>query len=109
MASSPRGRATTGSGCMSRATQTADRFRAAQRLREESLPLPTAETGYASVMLLGTTGAGKTTLVRQLLGTDLKTERFPSTSTAKTTVAEAELILTDARPFRAAVTFAPRI
>ncbi len=40
------------------------------------------------MLLLGTTGAGKTTLVRQFLGTDPATERFPSTSTAKTTVAD---------------------
>lgn len=29
-------------------------------IREELLPLPSAEQGYRSVLLLGTTGAGKT-------------------------------------------------
>ncbi|MEU8122388.1 hypothetical protein AB0C21_27085 [Spirillospora sp. NPDC049024] len=78
-------------------------------LRDELLPLPgDAEGGYQHVLLLGTTGAGKTTVVRQLLGTDPETERFPSTSTAKTTVADTEIVLTAEGPFRAAVTFAGR-
>lgn len=58
--------------------------------------------------MLGTTGAGKTTVVRQLLGTNPRTERFPSTSTAKTTVADTEIIPRDESFFRAAVTFLPR-
>lgn len=58
--------------------------------------------------MLGTTGAGKTTVVRQLLGTHPKTERFPSTSTAKTTVADTEIIPVDEPNFRAVVTFMPQ-
>ena len=77
-------------------------------VRNRLLPLPTAEDGYRKVLLLGTTGAGKTTVVRQILGTDPATERFPSTSTAKTTVADTELILTDSGSFRAAITFVSR-
>lgn len=77
-------------------------------LRDELLPLPGAAEGYRHVLLLGTTGAGKTTVVRQLLGTDPETERFPSTSTAKTTVADTEIVLTAGDPFRATVTFAGR-
>ncbi len=77
-------------------------------VREELLPLPTAADGYRTVMMLGTTGAGKTTVVRQLLGTDPESERFPSTSTAKTTVADTELITTTDRTYRVAVTFTPR-
>ncbi|GAD81472.1 hypothetical protein [Nocardia asteroides] len=77
-------------------------------LRERSIPLPTSTDGYRKVLLLGTTGAGKTTVVRQLLGTNPRTEKFPSTSTAKTTVADMEVIVTDEPAFRAAVTFAPR-
>ncbi|MEU5987628.1 hypothetical protein ABZ806_01485 [Spirillospora sp. NPDC047418] len=77
-------------------------------LRDELLALPGAAEGYRHVLLLGTTGAGKTTVVRQLLGTDPETERFPSTSTAKTTVADTEIVLTADGPFRAAVTFAGR-
>lgn len=77
-------------------------------VREEQIPLPGKDEGYRQVLLLGTTGAGKTTLGRQILGTDPRTERFPSTSTAKTTVADTELITTQDADFRAVVTFAPR-
>ncbi len=76
-------------------------------LRERSIPLPASADGYRKVLLLGTTGAGKTTVVRQLLGTNPTTEKFPSTSTAKTTVADMEVIVSDGPLFRAAVTFAP--
>ncbi len=72
------------------------------------MPLPSKEDGYRKVLLLGTTGAGKTTVVRQLLGTDPDTERFPSTSTAKTTVADTEIITTTDGEYMAAVTFTPR-
>lgn len=77
-------------------------------LREAMIPLPTKDEGYRKVLLLGTTGAGKTTVVRQLLGTDPETERFPSTSTAKTTVADTEIITTADDQYMAAVTFTPR-
>ena len=74
-------------------------------LREKAIPLPPQEPdGYRHVLLLGTTGAGKTTLVRQLIGTDPLRERFPSTSTAKTTIHDTEIIL-DNGPWRAVVTF----
>jgi len=79
-----------------------------EALREASVPLPTADQGFRKLLLLGTTGAGKTTVVRQLLGTDPLTERFPSTSTAKTTVADTELISADEDTYRAVVTFVPR-
>jgi hypothetical protein len=77
-------------------------------LRESFIPLPGPSDGYRTVLFLGTTGAGKTTVVRQLLGTDPATERFPSTSTAKTTIADTELITTEDEFYRAAVTFTPR-
>ena len=77
-------------------------------LRDEAIPLPPREPdGYRHVLLLGTTGAGKTTLVRQLIGTDPSTERFPSTSTSKTTIHDTEIIL-DNGGWRAAVTFVSR-
>lgn len=76
-------------------------------LRESVIPLPALDSAYRRVLLVGTTGSGKTTLARQLLGTDPETERFPSTSTGKTTVADMEFILADG-PFRAVVTFMPR-
>lgn len=75
--------------------------------RERVIPLPGPQDGYARVLFLGTTGAGKTTVVRQLIGTDPKTERFPSISPAKTTIADHEIILADG-PFRAVVSFISR-
>ena len=73
-------------------------------LRETFIPLPTPDDGYARVMLVGSTGAGKTTLLRQLIGSDHKRDRFPSTSTAKTTTADIEIVTADG-PFEAAITF----
>jgi len=75
-------------------------------IRDEFIRLP-ADSEYRQVLLLGTTGGGKTTLVRQLIGSDPETERFPSTSTAKTTVADTEIVLSPGL-FRAAVTFLAR-
>lgn len=73
-------------------------------LRDEQLPLPTSNQGYANVLLVGTTGAGKTTLLRQVIGTDPKKERFPSTSPNKTTVSDTEVICADGA-YEAVVTF----
>lgn len=75
-------------------------------LRERAILLPTPDSGYTRVLLIGTTGAGKTTLVRQLLGTD-SSERFPSTSAAKTTTSDLEIVFAEG-PFRAVVTFLPK-
>lgn len=76
-------------------------------LRESIISLPTSkDSDYRRALLLGTTGAGKTTLLRQLIGTDPETERFPSTSTAKTTVHETEVVLAPG-PYKAVVTFFP--
>ena len=76
-------------------------------LRDRAVPLPPSgePDGYRHVLLLGTTGAGKTTLVRQIIGTDLSRERFPSTSTAKTTIHDTEIILDHDGPWRAVATF----
>ncbi|WP_274423943.1 hypothetical protein [Chelativorans sp. YIM 93263] len=74
--------------------------------RSEVIPLPDAEDGYSTVMFLGTTGAGKTTLLRHVIGADPETDRFPSTSTAKTTTADFEIV-TASDNYTAAVTFMP--
>ena len=75
-------------------------------LREAVIPLPeSGPDGHRRVLFLGTTGAGKTTLVRQLIGTDPLKERFPSTSTAKTTIHDIEIVLEEG-DWRAVVTFA---
>jgi GTPase Era involved in 16S rRNA processing len=75
--------------------------------RDAEIPLPGPDEGYARVQLVGTTGAGKTTLLRQLIGTDPKKDRFPSTSTAKTTTFDIEIICGEG-PYRAAVSFLSR-
>ena len=75
-----------------------------KELREGFIALPTPEDGYARVMLVGSTGAGKTTLLRHFIGSDHNRDRFPSTSTAKTTTADIEIV-TAAAPFKAAITF----
>jgi hypothetical protein len=76
-------------------------------LRDGVIELPSSHSSnYRRALFLGTTGAGKTTLLRQIMGTDPDNERFPSTSTAKTTVHETEVVLQEG-PFRAVVTFFP--
>ena len=74
-------------------------------IRDAELPLPTADEGYAHVMMVGATGAGKTSLLRQLIGSDPKRDRFPSTSLSRTTISDIEVITSDEPPFRAVVTF----
>jgi len=79
-------------------------------IRDDVIPLPggrDAADGYARALFVGTTGAGKTTLVRQLLGTDPLRERFPLTSAAKATTADMEVVLRTGE-FHAVVTFTPR-
>lgn len=73
-------------------------------LREGIVSLPSTDEGYAHVMLVGPTGAGKTTLLRQLIGSHPIRDRFPSTSTARTTTADIEIVLSDS-DYKAAVTF----
>ncbi len=76
--------------------------------REQVIPIPKSDTSdYRAALLIGTTGAGKTTLLRQIIGTHPKKERFPSTSTAKTTVADTEIII-DNGEYHAVVTFMGR-
>ena len=74
--------------------------------REEVISLPGHAEGYSTVMLVGTTGAGKTTLLRHLIGSDPNRDRFPSTSTAKTTTADIEIV-TAYDGYHAAITFMP--
>ncbi|WP_416050078.1 hypothetical protein [Cupriavidus basilensis] len=74
------------------------------QLRDTLLPLPSRKDGYARIVLMGVPGAGKTTLVRQLMGTNPETERFPSTSVNRTTTFPTEVSLREG-PFEAVVTF----
>jgi len=74
--------------------------------RNEVLPLPGRDEKYARVLLVGTTGAGKTSLLRHLIGSHPERDRFPSTATARTTIADIEVITdADAEEYEAAVTF----
>jgi hypothetical protein len=74
-------------------------------LREQHIRMPDAlGDKYTRVLFVGTTGAGKTTLVRQLIGSDPETDRFPSTAPAKTTISDIEAILAEGE-FEAAITF----
>ena len=73
--------------------------------REKYIPLPSEKDRYKKVLFIGPTGAGKTTLVRQILGTHPENERFPSTSKSRCTVADTEIILSKGT-FKAVVTFA---
>lgn len=76
--------------------------------RDSVIPLHSSiNSDYRSVLLLGTTGAGKTTLLRQIIGTHPTKERFPSTSTSKTTVADTEILIADGE-YSAVVTFMER-
>ena len=74
--------------------------------RQSRVPLPGREEGYSRVLFTGTTGAGKTTLLRHIIGASHTEDRFPSTSTARTTTAEIEII-TGESLFEAVVTFMP--
>ena len=77
-------------------------------VREQVIPIPSSvDSDYRSALLLGTTGAGKTTVLRQVIGTHPVKERFPSTSTAKTTVADTEIIVAEGN-YQAVITFMER-
>ena len=73
-------------------------------LRDEHLPFPPRSEGYPRILLLGVPGAGKTTLVRQLIGSHPDRDRFPSTSVNRTTTCETEVV-TGCEDYSAAITF----
>ena len=47
---------------------------------------------HSVVQIVGSFGVGKTTLIRQMLGTNPETERFPSTSKGRATICDTEII-----------------
>ncbi|MGY4447538.1 energy-coupling factor transporter ATP-binding protein EcfA2 [Bradyrhizobium sp. i1.3.1] len=73
-------------------------------IREDHIRIPRPEEGYARVLLVGTTGAGKTSLLRHLIGSDPERDRFLSTSTARTTISDIEVILAPGA-YSAVITF----
>ncbi|MBY2941841.1 hypothetical protein HF264_19415 [Rhizobium leguminosarum] len=74
-------------------------------VRDARMALPDRSQGYARVLLVGATGAGKTSLLRQLIGSDPKRERFPSTSASRTTISDIEVITTDDPNYSCVATF----
>jgi hypothetical protein len=77
-------------------------------LREHLLPLPPMGPGHAvRTLILGNSGVGKTTLLRRLIGSDPQRDRFPATSTNRTTTCEIEIV-TGRQDYCAAVTFLSR-
>ena len=74
-------------------------------IRNEVLRLPSPEEGYAKVLMVGTTGAGKTSLLRHLMGSHPERDRFPSTSASRTTICDIEVVTAADLPYRAVVTF----
>jgi hypothetical protein len=56
-------------------------------------------------MLVGTTGAGKTSLLRHLIGSHPERDRFPSTSASRTTISDIEVITSEDPTYKAIVTF----
>jgi hypothetical protein len=73
-------------------------------LRNEHVPFPSRDEGYPRILLLGIPGAGKTTLVCQLIGSHPVRDKFPSTSVNRTTTFETEVIA-GPKDYSAAVTF----
>lgn len=75
-------------------------FKEIQKRLEELSPIP---VNMPKLYLLGDTGAGKSTIVRRLLGT--KNFKFPSTLQKRTTVATTEYVISKDLPFRATYIF----
>jgi hypothetical protein len=74
-------------------------------VREARIPLPGSDDGYSRVLLVGPTGVGKTSLLRQLIGSHPDRDRFPSTSASRTTISDIEVITSDKPAFECVGTF----
>ena len=79
--------------------------RTAKALRDEALPLPDRESGWARQLLTGVPGAGKTSLIRQFMGSHPERDAFPPTSANRTTTFPAEIIFREGTGYAAVVTF----
>lgn len=73
--------------------------------RDQVIPLPGRTESYRRLLLVGATGSGKSTLVRQLLGMRPGKDKFPATSTSRTTIADTEIIFTNDATYRAVASF----
>jgi hypothetical protein len=74
-------------------------------VRDQKIDLPSKEDGYCRVLLVGPTGAGKTSLLRQLIGSHPTRDRFPSTSPSRTTISDIEVITAPGEGYTCVATF----
>ena len=74
------------------------------KILEDISPIP---VNLPKIYFLGDTGAGKTTIIRKLMGTD--NFSFPTTRQNRTTVAVTEYVISKNLPFTATVLFKPEI
>lgn len=77
-------------------------FQRTQQILDKVLPVP---VNLPKIYLLGDTGAGKTTIIRQMLGT--AELRFPSVRRTRTTIAVTEYVVSKDPSFKAVVVFKP--
>lgn len=76
------------------------------QILNEVLPFPTRKDGYGKAILMGHTGAGKTSVLRCIMGT--QKDKFPTTATGRTTTCTMEVILSDTEEYELVVTFMTR-
>jgi hypothetical protein len=74
-------------------------------VRESKIPLPSRADGYSRTLLVGPTGVGKTSLLRQLIGSHPDRDRFPSTSASRTTISDIEVITSEEEYYSCVGTF----
>ena len=72
----------------------------------DTIFLPGKKEDYSRGILVGVSGAGKTSLLRLLAGTEK--EKFPTTSTGRTTTCNLELIFSDEKEYEIVVNFMSR-
>ena len=78
-----------------------------REIRNTLIAIPDA-LDWRKVLLVGATGVGKTTFLRQLMGTYSKNDRFPTTAAGRTTTCDMEVICSEQEKYEAAITFLTR-
>lgn len=74
-------------------------------VRGQKIDLPSKDDGYCRVLLVGPTGVGKTSLLRQMIGSHPERDRFPSTSASRTTISDIEVITAPDEGYACVATF----